>query len=766
MTKKKIAILGGGLGSLTTALYLTEEPGWEDRYEITLHQIGWRLGGKGASSRNLNAGYGKRIEEHGLHIWFGFYDNGFRMFKDALRSLDELGAERPVKTHISFEQAFSPQSLVSFEQRMDDGRWEHWHVPFPMRGGEVGRWSQDIEPDDNGHLQVVDPSSVLLESIKMFLEMLSTISNKSGEELLTEQIRQYNHAAEPEPDSFLENLFEGLTGGLTSLFEKPLVDLLGLAMGTGFGRGVSLMVARSIKRVLDVQAKALEDEIGNNVAVRRQFVLADMGGRMIAGVLEDSLLVDGFEKVDHLDFREWLLLHGAHLATADSAPVRAIYDLVFGFIDGDTDLPKQQFAAGTAVRGTMRMLFTYRGALMYRMNGGMGDVIFTPLYGLLKHRGVKFEFFHKVEEITADPSGTNVEEIRITKQATVTDAQKARGGYWPFVEVAEQDCWPDRPNFDQLVEGDVLRGDPDGDGHPYDLESWYTDAPPVGSITLKRGTDFDEVVCGLSVGALPYVASDLIAKHSWWKTMVEGDPANKIAPVKTTPTLGVQLWLKKSAAELGWKIPTGVVEDAEAGTYVGLDPILGSYAQPLDTWADMTHLLPLEPWPETHQPGSVAYFCGPLNADDPAPFTDHGYPHRMRERTKAFAIKWFHEYGVHLWPTAGKQDGSFDPNELIDPAQRLDAGRWDAQWFRANIDPTERYVLSVPGSTQARVPGDACGFANLVLTGDWTLNDVLNAGCVEATVASGIQAANRYRAKKFPIAQGRDVAGAIAKRKG
>ena len=69
-TVRKIAILGGGAGSLAAAHFLSAAPDWRERYEITVYQQGWRLGGKGASGRN--AQLGQRIEEHGLHIWFGF----------------------------------------------------------------------------------------------------------------------------------------------------------------------------------------------------------------------------------------------------------------------------------------------------------------------------------------------------------------------------------------------------------------------------------------------------------------------------------------------------------------------------------------------------------------------------------------------------------------------------------------------------------------------------------------------------------------------
>src|SRR5215510_343924 len=75
--KKRIAILGGGMGSLTTAWELTCLPGWENQYEIVVYQQGWRLGGKGASGRGENG----RIEEHGLHILFGCYENAFRIMR-------------------------------------------------------------------------------------------------------------------------------------------------------------------------------------------------------------------------------------------------------------------------------------------------------------------------------------------------------------------------------------------------------------------------------------------------------------------------------------------------------------------------------------------------------------------------------------------------------------------------------------------------------------------------------------------------------------
>lgn len=71
LAPRKIAILGGGMGGLTTAYYLTNQTGWEKQFDITVYQLGWRLGGKCASSRGPN----DRIEEHGIHGFIGSYFN-------------------------------------------------------------------------------------------------------------------------------------------------------------------------------------------------------------------------------------------------------------------------------------------------------------------------------------------------------------------------------------------------------------------------------------------------------------------------------------------------------------------------------------------------------------------------------------------------------------------------------------------------------------------------------------------------------------------
>ncbi len=78
-----MAIVGGGCAGVTAAFELSR-PEHRGRYDVTLYQLGWRLGGKGASGR----GPADRIEEHGLHLWMGFYENAFRLMRECYQELE------------------------------------------------------------------------------------------------------------------------------------------------------------------------------------------------------------------------------------------------------------------------------------------------------------------------------------------------------------------------------------------------------------------------------------------------------------------------------------------------------------------------------------------------------------------------------------------------------------------------------------------------------------------------------------------------------
>ena len=104
---KKVAILGGGAASCAAALGLTDQPGWKEHYDITIYQLGWRLGEKARSGRNKK--YGQRSEgitgHHFSESWF--------MIKTLMHSVyEELN--RPEGTPLrTFEEAFRLQPLFT-----------------------------------------------------------------------------------------------------------------------------------------------------------------------------------------------------------------------------------------------------------------------------------------------------------------------------------------------------------------------------------------------------------------------------------------------------------------------------------------------------------------------------------------------------------------------------------------------------------------------------------------------------------------------------
>ena len=74
-----------------------------------------------------------------------------------------------------------------------------------------------------------------------------------------------------------------------------------------------------------------------------------------------------------------------------------------------------------------------------------------------------------------------------------------------------------------------------------------------------------------------------------------------------------------------------------------------------------------------------------------------------------------------------------------------DDSRFDTQFWTANVDPTERYVLSVPGSQKYRISPLDNTYDNLTIAGDWTACG-LDTGCVESAVMSGRLAAHAISA--------------------
>ena len=403
----------------------------------------------------------------------------------------------------------------------------------------------------------------------------------------------------------------------------------------------------------------------------------------------------------------------------DSAPVRNTYEIVFGYRGGDDAQPA--FAAGAAVRFVLRWVATYRGGFIYEMQAGMGDVVFTPLYLTLKDRGVKFRFFNRVQSLHLDAARTSVQRIHMAEQV-----QLAVPEYNPLTEIKGLLCWPAAPLYAQLNATQAAAIEALKQQHPglEPLESAYSPWANHREYDLQLGTDFDRVVLGIPLGALPLHCAELMAASAPFDNMVR--------QVGTVATQSFQLWLNQDALALGWNQPQSA--------------ILDSYR---DSFADFSHLK----FRESHPPGdvhTVAYFCkqladqGPL----PVPGPNPGFETQQDQRVKDWSRDTFLN-GVDgmrpIWTNAyDPGTGQFRWNWLTDLRHPAGVGpqRFDAQYWCANVNPSDRYVQALPGTTAARLKADQSGFTNLALAGDWVRTGI-NAGCIEGATLGGMQAALR-----------------------
>jgi uncharacterized protein with NAD-binding domain and iron-sulfur cluster len=672
---KKITVLGGGASALAAAFEI--RTAWPEA-QIDVYTLGWRLGGKGASGRNMNPGMGYRIEEHGLHMWSGLYDNAF----DVMRRVYETVDRPPDAVNATVWDAFSPASNVVLVEQFR-GRFIDWNFVLPQNPQRPGAAGQPL-------------FLPLWEYVWMAFQLLS--------ELLVSRVDR------------------------AVTFAGAVVSLRALSGARKSHRHFR----RLAKIAVDVLTPVMRHEwtrIAANIdddQLREEWCTINFLFGNLRGCVAGDVLKRGLDYLDDEDYRMWLSrfviddrVDGRPL-TLNSPWAFWMYDAEFAYVDGRQDLPN--IGAGITLKTFLRMAFTYRGAALYRMNGGMGDVVFAPLYQALRKLGVNVHLFHRVEalELGGD-DGRSVARIRLTVQARGKD-----GVYDPLIEVNGLPCWPAEPLWDRLEDGEKMRAE------HVNLEALR--GPGVGEAVLELGRDFDSVVLGIPVGALPYCCGELIRRDPAWKDMVDH--------VKTVPTQSLQLWFNRTSSQLGW---------------TGLHwPVLSTYdVTPLDTWADMTHLLPREAWPPLGEqyPRSIAYFCGPmLDIDPPHPSPDGPVQGPLgtdeaagKLRTRAVARTLCEQHLGPIFPAAvdPPNTGSLDWQRLIDdrPEPAHGEARLDVQWIRANVSPSERFTLSVARSWRYRLAPGASRFTNLVLCGDWT-DTTFNIGNIECTVMSGRLASN------------------------
>src|SRR5262249_36660365 len=105
---------------------LTEQDPDGSLYDITLYQVGWRLGGKCAVGWTRGAGGEIVRYEHGLHVWAGFYDNAFDLLQRCYQATDD-------HPFVDWQDAFEPLDNCWVEEWLN-GAWAPWRQHLAPNG--------------------------------------------------------------------------------------------------------------------------------------------------------------------------------------------------------------------------------------------------------------------------------------------------------------------------------------------------------------------------------------------------------------------------------------------------------------------------------------------------------------------------------------------------------------------------------------------------------------------------------------------------------
>lgn len=730
-TTVRVVIVGGGCAGLATAWQLCKlnreraklKPAERKKlplFKIEVFESTRRLGGKGASVRDANG----RILEHGLHVWLGFYENAFRMMRECYAMVDKNGwgpkaGEGDRLAHGSFDEAFVPEPHIGVASRRLSGDWEVWSAFLPPMKGQPG---EPLDEQSNpftwwGYLaRALALAKALMQSALAPAEPQSGRSGVgAGARSSLDEAMELDFAFDPldSPNVLLERMARMLRVGLLT---SAASVLQGVTMVERWlrERNPAPQSAAGLLKFVEALAtqtrRQLRDLVQVDEELRRKTEVIDLLMTILVGLYRDRVFFSdkGLDAIDHIDYRAWLRKHGATLTAVESPLVKGIYDLVFAYRDGRHDKPS--LSAAQALRGAMRMFFSYRGSMFWRMRSGMGDAVFAPLYRALLKEEVGFRFLHRLDQVSFDFQQGRVDQLQFSVLGTLTQGASPLDGFG---------CWPDSAS------------------------AFTTATTDESKTVLKDGQHFDVVVLAAGIDGLvkacgqkdpnrrSRASGELFTKLPLWDAMRKN--------VATVGTHSTQVWLDADLEALGWQrgpvIVAGLGEAAESGTQRGYE-----------TWADMTHTLGSERAHRAATSGqrqadevrSIAYFCGVL--------PDQAKPDKAKLlAADQAALKTLLEAGLKpLWPEADGKKGRKTPLQRLvsaDGKQQVGEQGLGQQHFALNIEGSERYTQSLPGSAACRISPLDTGFANMTIAGDWT-DCGFNGGCIEAAVMSGLLAAH------------------------
>lgn len=773
--RPKIAIVGGGPAGLSAAYHLAIQ----DRFDITVYQLGWRLGGKCATGRDVFAterNKGRptnRIEEHGIHGFTNFYANAFKVVRGC------YVARYPRDWEEKIRQNFIPSSF----SRVYDHHGSQWvyRDTFLPTGIDGVPWDDQPFP--------------------------------FSEDQVWEGLSRMISARGSQGRSFVAKRTSDLTAGTGKHLTKPRAGILTLIV-----RPMVIWHLRKIRKALEIQdprrrqkrlkrlrrlawwaEKALEllhntgptwarlpfplrrfQMVAHDAFHQLDFWTAVLNGVSRKGGSE-SLLESDVDAIDKYNYRTWLGRNGCTESTLRTAMVHSIPNILFAYEDGNTTR-RPDLSAATYLGWMIRSL-TGKGPYYWFFKEGTGESLITPIYEGLRSLGVEFEFFHRLSDIESNvPAGQNRkpgEAVRLVFQRQAIPTPDWDPLFELDVNGSKKRVWPNRPDFEHLrPAGSKARWSPEEDN----LEAWdypHTDPCHVQSTHLQGMKDerahgcnhdgvFDHVV--LAVPPKVLLKLDGLEGFDNWK------PGRSW---RTTATIAAQLWLDRDPMHLGLDVSMAGSPERQAEERAKMlkeagrppDPRLrrhhinwhntvrpsvtqslrpsvrralrhepseerlatASAANPLPGIVAFNDLIEEEDWPEP-APKSLLYLCGPIeNADSGDP----------RQRAEDRVTQYLRTMAA-MFPDMGFPDirdqTSIDfallHNHTIPPSRDPSESVVRDQYTRINREPQDHYSLAWPTSAEERMRTWQSELTNVVPAGDWVYTGI-NCGSVESAMIGG-----------------------------
>ena len=493
-----------------------------DEFEVTVYQRGWRLGGKAASSRGVNG----RIEEHGLHVWLGYYDNAFRLMREVYDELDRATGPIPACPIATWRDAFAPAERVGVGDGSGDD-WSHWVATFARttrsrgvrrpRASAVRRGvrARGLRPAagllrvDPARQAAPEPAGVVLSGL-------------------------------PDPPPADGARTAGRLGAV--LRQAEIAAMVGAVeairlLETALPRGGPL--AATLLAYLEGMRDEIAARLRRQTTARRAAELADLVITCLRGRHPRRTA----RSIRRASPPSTTSTSGSGWRGTARDPTRWSRRSCAGCTTSSS--PTRTATAAPALRRRARPVPGRRdcsSSTGARSSGGCRPAAGTsssrPLYQALRARGVRFAFFHRVDRCTSRPTAPPI----------------------------EASCWGDRPSWPT--------------GAPSTTRSCASRAcrafrrrraasssrampPPTSSLAWADRSAGEQLV--LLRAARTSTTSSSRRRSGWsrmsaascssasprWREMVDR--------VATVPTQSLQLWLREDEAGLGWRHPGATV---------------------------------------------------------------------------------------------------------------------------------------------------------------------------------------------------------------